>query len=836
MANKKNDKEYVQDIIQEKYVRDGVVITADDPPRYIKILEVFPINFNNRDFLEKETLAYKLEKWFKIAPRSFQLKIITARSNPKEHIVSIQKDFYSQPNLAVREVGESYVKHIQEIARKHALTKRFYFVFSSDGLRDTVFGEEDAINKLNMIASECKGHFMGNGHRVRTFQTTSEENNWLLTLEFETYNRKSCAYDSVEMRKKKQVENYMALQKVSREVALSTITDNYYIAPRGLDFSKPDYITSDGMYQLSFYIEGDSLPNVVGAGWLDWQLPRGIDIDVFYRDKEGELTKAKLRSATNTAEKTSSSFKGESSFKDFFRAKQRAVQQIMMCKDHGERMLSIQIYLTVYARTVKELSDLTRYLENTMESNGIRVSCLKYRQDQAFNATRLVNKPIKAVERYAERLISSLTAAAIYPISAFELADYTGFCLGQNRENESAVFINNFNTSYSPNANILLLGSSGYGKTFSMGVIASRTRLRNIPVFIIAPIKGVEFYRLADLYNGTIIRISPSSPDRINILDIRIPDLEAEVALSGDRVLGTSLLLLKVGSMRPFLKLIYNSISIVEERMMDKIFMEVYADKGITKDNDSLYTDCTKTTLKEMPILGDVTKKVQERLKTNSDFKGLVEIMEWFTEGSGIGFNGQTNVDLKTGFTVIDISDLKTIDEQLVPLGMYIASNIVRGEIEEDRTKNKLLIIDEFWTMCGATSDDSASKFLLEMAKTTRGFGGAIMLASQDLTDLFSKEGGNFGKSILNACKTVMLLGMEAQQASEAQEMIGLTDKETNGIRTSEKGDVLLCMGGSRVPIHIMASEKEDEHITTDAKKLRIIVNNKKKLINTSIK
>ncbi len=820
----------VQDVVKEEHVRDGFVITKNDPPRYVKIIEIFPINFRNLDPREKETLVFKLSRWYKIAPRTFQLKILTNRSNPSEHIEIMRETLAKEKVPAVREVGQAYIKHVQEIARKHAIAKRFFLVFSSDGIKGGFTGEDDAMNKLNVIARECASFYESNGHGVRRFKSTHEEDEFLREVLFETYNRKSCNYDTMGMRRDKFTTNLRAYHKVTRQEAENAIPDSYYISPRGLDLSKPDYAVCDGMYRVTYYIEGDSIPNVINPGWLDWPLERGIDMDVFFKDKEADLTRTKLRTAINTATKTESSFKGESTVKDFMRAKGQAVQQILMVKNNGERLFSVQIYVTVHAHTVKQLTDLTRYVESMFESNGMRANPLRYRQGQAFHATRMLNAPISAIEPLSERIVGSVTAAAMYPISAFQLNDYTGFCLGQNRDNKSAVFINNFNTAQHPNANMLILGSSGYGKTFTIGLLAARTRMRSIPVFIIAPIKGVEFYRLAQLFGGTVIRISPSSKDRINILDIKIPDYESEIAISGDIVSQTSLLLSKVGSMRTFFKLIYPDISFLEEKHMDIILREVYADKGITDDNASLYIEGT-TIRKEMPTLGDVAEKIKEKEATMPELKTLSQIMAWFTEGSGVGFNGQTNVDLKTGFTVLDISELKKIDPALVPLGMYIASNIVRGEIEEDRTRNKMLIIDEFWTMCGATSDDSASEFLLEWAKVIRGYGGSIVMASQDMSDLFSKQSGTFGKGILNACKTLLLHGMESQQAAEVQDVLGLTDEQTLELSAAEQGDVLLCSGSgssNRVPIKVIASELEKQKITTDARLLREIVKNEK--------
>lgn len=71
------------------------------------------------------------------------------------------------------------------------------------------------------------------------------------------------------------------------------------------------------------------------------------------------------------------------------------------------------------------------------------------------------------------------------------------------------------------NANLVLLGTSGAGKTFTMQLLALRMRMRGIQCFIIAPIKGHEFRRACDRIGGEFIRIAPGSPHCINIMEIR---------------------------------------------------------------------------------------------------------------------------------------------------------------------------------------------------------------------------------------------------------------------------------------------------------------------------
>ena len=78
-----------------------------------------------------------------------------------------------------------------------------------------------------------------------------------------------------------------------------------------------------------------------------------------------------------------------------------------------------------------------------------------------------------------------------------------------------------------------ILGTSGAGKTFTMQLIARRMRLAGTPVYIIAPLKGHEFYRQAKALNGTIIRIVPGSPDCINVMEIRKIDHTSSELLDG---------------------------------------------------------------------------------------------------------------------------------------------------------------------------------------------------------------------------------------------------------------------------------------------------------------
>ena len=168
-----------------------------------------------------------------------------------------------------------------------------------------------------------------------------------------------------------------------------------------------------------------------------------------------------------------------------------------------------------------------------MVSQDMNLQLCSFRQEAAFLSSLPLCAPDVALFKKYHRNILTSTAASFYPFVSFELCDTNGVLLGVNKYNNSLVSLDNFNTRIYKNANMAILGTSGAGKTFTMQLIARRMRLAGTPVYIIAPLKGHEFYRQAKALNGTIIRIVPGSPDCINVMEIRKIDHTSSELLDG---------------------------------------------------------------------------------------------------------------------------------------------------------------------------------------------------------------------------------------------------------------------------------------------------------------
>ena len=492
--------------------------------------------------------------------------------------------------------------------------------------------------------------------------------------------------------------------------------------------------------------------------------------------------------------------------------------------NYNEDLFYMSVFITVSAKTYDELMWRKQQVSDMLKSMDMYTSDCAFQQEAALQAVMPFLSIPASLEKKSRRNVLTSGAASTYLFTSFEMSDDTGVLLGVNRYNNSLCIVDLFNTKMHKNANLVLLGTSGAGKTFTMQLLALRMRMRGIQCFIIAPIKGHEFRRACDRIGGEFIRIAPGSPHCINIMEIRhtlSPEMELLDGIDYSEM--DSLLARKIQQLMTFFGLLIPDMSNEEEQMLDEALIKTYADFGINHDNASIYADHASNPprMKPMPILGDLHK----HLKANPMTARLAAIVSRFVTGSAQSFNRATNVDLSNKYIVLDLSELKG---KLLPVGMFIALDYVWDQIKADRTKRKAIFIDEIWQLIGASSNRMAAEFCLEIFKVIRGYGGAAISATQDLSDFFSLDDGKYGRAIINNSKNKIILNLEPDEARYVQETLKLTRTEVRAITQFERGEALVSSNNNKIPVVIRASKTETEMITTDRAELEEIVREKK--------
>ena len=447
----------------------------------------------------------------------------------------------------------------------------------------------------------------------------------------------------------------------------------------------------------------------------------------------------------------------------------------------------------------------------------------RFRQEQALLSVLPFCKLDKKLFETSKRNMLTSSAASCYPFTSFEMSDENGILLGVNQHNNSLVIVDIFNSRTYKNANMVLLGTSGAGKTFTLQLVALRMRRKGTQVFIIAPLKGHEFLRACNNIGGEFISISPASKQCINVCEIRKQDQSVNELIDGV-VNENSILAKKIQQLHIFFSLLIPDISHEERQLLDEALIRTYAKKGITHNNDSLIDPAHPEKYREMPLLGDVYEILMESPET----KRMGNILNRLVNGSAKTFNQHTNVQLDNPYTVLDISELTG---ELLPVGMFVALDYVWDKAKENRTKEKAIFIDEAWELIGDDDTNNpnnakalAGEWVQEIFKIIRGYGGSAVAATQDIGDL---DRSRFGKGILNVAKTKIILNLEDDEARRVQNILHLSDAEIMSITRFERGQGLISTNSNHITVSFKASPLEKQLITTDRMELNQILREK---------
>ena len=614
-TKKQNEKrnsellEFVQDFLPIRSIHHGIIETTDK--RYIKILEIEPINFMLRSDEEQYNIISSFASWLKISPQYLQFKSITRKADSDRHIQLLCKELEQESNEECRRQAEGYIRFVRDVGNREALTRRFFLIYQYEEQRRG--DSEDfglVYSTIQTVEQNARAYFMQCGNTIVQPKDPDAATAEILYMFF---NRRSCVDDPFDARANRVVVDTMAAcGKTIGVDAVPHIRIGNFIAPRGIDFTHSSYIIMDGLYYCFLYIKGNGFPGRVRAGWMSTLINAGdgVDIDVHLRrenrskaiDKVAQrirLNRTKLKSMQDTS----------TDYEELTNSIQAGYYIKHGIANYNEDLFYLSIFITVSAKSIDELMWRRQQMVDMLKSMDMYVSECRFQQEAALCSVMPFLKIDPKLERKSRRNVLTSGAASAYMFTSFEMSDDAGVLLGINRHNNSLCIVDLFNTKKNKNANLNILGTSGAGKTFTMQLLALRMRMRGIQCFIVAPIKGHEFRRACRQVGGEFIKIAPGSPHCINIMEIRhtiSPEMELIDELDYNEL--DSMLARKIQQLMIFFSLLIPDMNNEEEQMLDEALIRTYAKFGITHDNDSLYLDrtCSPPRMKGMPIIGDL--------------------------------------------------------------------------------------------------------------------------------------------------------------------------------------------------------------------------------------
>lgn len=577
------------------------------------------------------------------------------------------------------------------------------------------------------------------------------------------------------------------------EAGSTTILD--ILSPTAIDTKSRDYIVVDGVFHAYLYITGYGYSTTVGSCWLAPLVEAGEGVNISFsftrQNREKILSKVAQTTMLNR-----SRMRDVGDTRQDYEELDSAITSGLYLKDVMNRQGEDFYYMHTLIEVVADDPDTLEQRVTAVEKLCVSVDMIARRCDYANEQGFLSTLPLVTldadIERKSRRNALTTGVAAAFPFVSYEHSDRNGIFLGLNLYNKSPVFLDPYDDYKYTNGNWWIGGNSGAGKSVTLQCLAGRMREQGKRVVCVIPKKGHEFRPNCEQLGGLYLRLSPSSRDCPNIMAIRRRTLDAYAGIQELAARDDSVLADKISRLIIWYSLQKKNLTEEDKNYLDASLVECYDRYGITFDNASVVDE--NGAFKEMPIIPDWYNVLLERAET----KHLAVVLTRYVTGSAAAMGRRNHISIDNKYIVLDTSGMP--DDLILP-GIYWAIDVANDIIMNAGGELSALIADELWSLVGAGSNPLAAAYVQEMVKTIRGLGGIAITSTQGMQDLFSLEGGKYGKGILDSSRIKFVMQMEEQEARLIQQILNLSEEEVRQITRFRRGEGLLCIGYNHVPV-----------------------------------
>ena len=439
---------------------------------------------------------------------------------------------------------------------------------------------------------------------------------------------------------------------------------------------------------------------------------------------------------------------------------------------HRNQKLFFMTFVIVhFADSLEELKNDTE----TIRSIGRRFVCdikpLSFQMENGLTtALPLGNNQLKI-----KRSLTTESAAIFMPFVNQELLDRNGgMYYGNNAVSGNLILFNRRNCK---NGNGFIFGVPGSGKSFSAKQEMQTVLLTSEDDVIVIDPEG-EYYPMADLLGGEVIRIAAGENNHINPMDINL-DISSEddpIALKSDFIV--SLCEVIAGGVM--------GLNATQRSIIDRCVKKAYEPLIDSYDADTNTYDYEKT-----PTLVDFWSILKEQ--SGYDAMQLAESLEIYVTGSLNVFAHKTNVKYSERFVVYDIKDIGTT---MKSMGLMVVLDNIWNRIVEGREKGKHVwfFIDEIYLLF---KTESSAEFLRQLYKRARKYGGIPTGITQNVSDLLEN---NIARTMISNSEYLQMLSQAPLDRAQLGEMLNISPTQMGYITNSEPGSGLLYDGQHIVP------------------------------------
>lgn len=427
-----------------------------------------------------------------------------------------------------------------------------------------------------------------------------------------------------------------------------------------------------------------------------------------------------------------------------------------------QRMFLSTLTIVHLADSKEELDSDTESLLATARKHRCQISILKYQQMDGLNTVMPFG--VKRID--TKRTLTTESLAVFMPFKVQEIQDNKGIYYGKNIISKNLIMIDRKSLQ---NGNSFILGVSGSGKSFTakQEIISIALRDKNADIIVIDP--EAEYKSLIKSLGGEVIKISSTSDNHINALDLnKTYHTKNPIVAKSEFIL--SLCEQAIGG---------TTIIQTQKSLIDRCSALVYRyyEQGNFQGKPPTLEDFRNVLLQQ----------------PEAEAKEIALALELFTKGSLNTFAKQTNVEINKRLVCYDIIDL---GEQLMPIGMLVILDSIFNRITANRKEGKTtyIFIDEMYLLF---KYEYTTQFILELWKRIRKYGGCATGITQNVEELLINDKA---KMMLANSAMIIMLNQAATDTEELCNLLKISDTEKMYITNAAAGEGLIKVRNSLIP------------------------------------
>ena len=578
------------------------------------------------------------------------------------------------------------------------------------------------------------------------------------------------------------------------------------IAPKGLEFKPNHFIISD---KYACILTAVSYPKYIPVGFLsNLTSMSGIKVvikhiplpfSVITKMLNKEVADLKQRYAEEHDKTMLERIRQD------YESLEQFIQQLAATQ---AKIYDFQMHIMITANSEEELNTKKFQVKNYLEAMQMRAFPLRFEQEKVLKSIL----PIYEKQDIEDRIgtpIPAPTIAAMYPfifdsikdpgLSTLLGVDFSGGVILFNQ------FLYQIKKEHNRNnANLIILGTSGSGKSTAAKIML-RTHIRNNCQLVVIDPEG-ELEEMTTRYGGDFIDLGKGGEyGMVNPLEV-IMDADEEEIEGG---LGYTVLTRTLQTIKAFMK--YYDPRIEEDvlNMFSEVVQETYKRFGI-----DFGTDFSQFTSKDYPTFKDVYATIRGRISSMTEKTQEKDVMEKLelkirpiVKELKYYFDGHTTISSNSEFIVFNIKELMNADENIRNALFFNILKYAWG-LTLDKSVNTVLMVDEAHVLMSGKNTLGAD-FLAQIQRRARKYNTGTIIITQQPSDFSDQNVITQGKAIFDNASYYLVMGLKKQAVEDLGRLIDLNDNEKESIKGYSQGEALFVCGSRRMRINVIASEQE---------------------------